>query len=123
MLLIDLFQITSLNHSLGEERNSGSLLQALIRSNTELLMPVSMLEFVTAPHSVVDIFGSPLLNIVTLNGCCCKILHNNSEFPTWIYTTVLERQRVSRIFYTRVFIGMFDCYFSVAGNGVHTCIH
>lgn len=30
----------------------------------------------------VDIFGSALLNIVTLNGCCCKILHNNGEFPT-----------------------------------------
>lgn len=83
MLLMDLLQITSLNQSVGEERNSGRL-QVLIRSDTKLLMPVSMLEFVTAPHSVVDIFGSPLLNIVTLNGCCCKILHNNSEFPTWI---------------------------------------
>lgn len=62
--------------------NIGSFLPCLICSDAKLLIPVSMLEFVTAPRSVVDIFGSTLLNIVTLNGCCCKILHNNSEFPT-----------------------------------------
>lgn len=70
---------------------------ALIRSDTKLLMPVSMLEFVTAPHSVVDIFGSTLLNIVTLNGCCCKILHNNSEFPTWM------AESISRFLHTLCF--------------------
>lgn len=54
----------------------------LICSDAKLSMPISTLELVIASHSVVDIFGSPQPNIVTLNGGCCKILHNNSEFPT-----------------------------------------
>lgn len=46
-----------------------------------LLVTAHARQFVTAPRSVVDIFGSTLPNIVTPNGCRCEILRNNSEFP------------------------------------------
>lgn len=91
-------------------KNIGSFLPRPICPESKLYFVISLFSFwslavsvharesVTAPRSVVDIFSSTLLKIVTLNGCLCKILRNNSEFParTWKETTAYkERHRVA----------------------------
>lgn len=63
------------------------------------------------------------LKIVTLNGCCCKILHNDSESParTWKEMTILktQRQRVEQYFHTQgEHVSLLQCL--IYGGDFHT---
>lgn len=91
------FSFSNFQHAAGEKETFwvgiASLSEDLICSDAKLLMPVHVGICYCVSQCVV-IFGSPLLNIVTVNGCCCMILHNNSEFParTWKEAAIWKRQ-------------------------------